>query len=55
MNGGRTGKPHECMIDGSESPTARGSFDSRRPVCGKENLEFSFQFFTILPREIPLS
>ena len=32
-------KPHECMIDVSESLTARGSFDSRRRVGGKENLE----------------
>jgi len=27
------------MIDGGESPTAGGSFDSRRRVGGKENLD----------------
>ena len=36
----QTGKPTKCIIDVSESPTARGSFDSRRRVCSKENLEF---------------
>jgi len=39
LNGGRPGKPYECMIDGGESPTAHGSFDSRRRVGGKENLD----------------